>query len=146
MADELAAPDGLTARASTFTRRDVVRAWCDRLPAGGDVAQVIRRVDGRVVSADTDEPRYSTPELLALEQGVVAGATGRQDAGVAVAVEQAVEDALARRPSMAGEQAAMVRRLATSVRAWRSWSARLARARPSRSTPPATPGRPAASA
>ncbi len=27
---------GLTERASTFTRRDVVHAWCERLPAGAN--------------------------------------------------------------------------------------------------------------
>ena len=147
VAEHLVGPDGLTARASTFTRRDVVRAWCDRLADGADVGQVlllsdavladasgavirldhaqavtqhlagdqvIRRADGRVVVADADELRYSTPELLDLERQVIASATGRQHAGVAIAAEPAVEAALMRRPSMVGEQATMVRRLATS--------------------------------
>ena len=39
IADQLAGPDGLTARASTFTRRDVVRAWCDRLPDGSTTSR-----------------------------------------------------------------------------------------------------------
>jgi conjugative relaxase-like TrwC/TraI family protein len=146
VAEDLAGPDGLTARASTFCRRDVVRAWCDRLPAGGDVDQVleladavladgsvtvqldhaqadvqrlaadqaIRRADGVMVAAVVDEARYSTPELLALEQRALASAVQRHDAGVAVAANPALEAALARRPSISGEQADMVSRLVTS--------------------------------
>jgi conjugative relaxase-like TrwC/TraI family protein len=37
---ELVGPDGLTARASTFDRRDVLRAWCDRLTNGADIATI----------------------------------------------------------------------------------------------------------
>jgi Ti-type conjugative transfer relaxase TraA len=147
VAEELAGPQGLTERASTFTRRDAVRAWCDRLPAGADTDQVltladallagdagtvvrldhaqavtrglsgdqvIRRGDGRIVRADPEELRYSTPELLALEQRVITGATTRQHAGVAIADPAALDAALQRRPTIVGEQAAMVRWLATS--------------------------------
>jgi hypothetical protein len=78
-----------------------------------DRSSVIRRGDGRIVAVGA-EPRYSTPELLALEQQVIASATGRNGARVAIAGDRAVEAAVARRPSLAGEQAAMVRRLTTS--------------------------------
>src|SRR5215213_9200009 len=37
VAAQLAGPDGLTRQRSTFTRRDVLRALCERLPAGSDV-------------------------------------------------------------------------------------------------------------
>ena len=81
---------------------------------GGDASTVIRRSDGRVVRADGGEARYSTPELLALEQRLLTQAVARQDAGVAVASTDQVETALRRRPSISDEQAAMVRRLLTS--------------------------------
>jgi hypothetical protein len=231
VAEDLAGPGGLTARASTFTRRDVVRAWCERLDAGASVEEVelladatldpaagiavalldptasgtpeqdggsvapvtaglarhldhgtltalqsspefaasmatllaagwqpaqvgaalldgelgsadspdavlvwraqrlagrhghrdglgrgavIRRSDGRTVLADAAERRYSTPELLTLEQRLVDRAVARVAAGVAVVPGEHVDAALARRPSIAGEQAAMVRRLTMS--------------------------------
>ena len=38
--DALLGPDGLTARASSFDRRAVLRAWCERLTAGAEVAHV----------------------------------------------------------------------------------------------------------
>jgi hypothetical protein len=141
-AAQLAGPTGLTARASTFTRCDVVQAWCQQMSTGASVTRlegladrlladdagacvrllgeptadrssVIRRSDGRIVAVGA-EPRYSTPELLALEQQVIASAVGRTKASVAVAADRAVEAAVSRRPSLAGEQAAMVRRLTTS--------------------------------
>src|SRR5690606_6696008 len=137
---------GLTAHASTFTRRDVLQACCDRLPAGADIAQVeagadrllapatgatvelltdqaqgratqasvIRPRDGRIVAVHADERRYSTPELLALEQATITAALSRQHAGIAVADEVAVDAALLRRPTLADEQAGMVHRLCTS--------------------------------
>ncbi|MBY5161483.1 MobF family relaxase [Salsipaludibacter albus] len=147
VADELLGPDGLTARASTFTRRDVLRAWCQQLPdgspigrverladvllddeAGGVVAldqpdgtvqllssrDVIRRPDGTAVAALPDDTRYSTPDLLALEQRLVHQSTTRISAGVAIVDDATVDRVLADRPSIAGEQAAMVRRLTGS--------------------------------
>jgi conjugative relaxase-like TrwC/TraI family protein len=84
----LASAKGLTARASTFGEREVIKAICNALPAGGSVDRVldlaagflrsdhvlavrldrgtatIRRADGVVIPARTDEiagrhPRYS---------------------------------------------------------------------------------------
>lgn len=50
IAEQLAGPAGLTARASTFQRRDVVRAWCERLPDGADVTEVLRLADATLDS------------------------------------------------------------------------------------------------
>jgi hypothetical protein len=75
---------------------------------------VIRRDDGRLIRGDAGEVRYSTPELLALEQQLVASAVASGNAGLAV-VEDAQVDAVADRcPSISDEQASMVRRLTTS--------------------------------
>jgi len=48
---ELAGPDGLTQEASTFCRRDVLRAICERLPAGADIAEIERLAD-RLLAVD----------------------------------------------------------------------------------------------
>ncbi len=137
LAARLAAPDGLTHRRSTFTRRDVIQALCAELPAGADVTAaeieavadrflgvgtrgrarggersgVLRRRDGSVVPLVRDERVYSTPELLALERRLLDQAVGSQDAGLGVVRSTWVERAIARRPTIAGEQAEMVRRL-----------------------------------
>jgi len=106
IAAQLVAPRGLTAQASTFDRRDVVQAFAaqardgasleeieafadtlldhpDIVPlaagAGGHVERgdVIRRADGRTVSAIAEAPRYSTVELLSTEQQVIDNALAR---------------------------------------------------------------------
>jgi conjugative relaxase-like TrwC/TraI family protein len=137
--DELAAPQGLTRRRASFTRRDVIQAWCERLPHGEEVAaiealadrflgsgrtvtlaqdvrrlthsDVVRRADGRVVAATAEERRHSTPELLATERRLIDGAIARRGAGVAVVDKATVEEVLRSRPSLSAEQAQMVRRL-----------------------------------
>jgi ATP-dependent exoDNAse (exonuclease V) alpha subunit len=136
--DELSGPDGLTAKRSTFTRADVIRAICERLPGGAAVSVVeraadaflgsthavrllvprdgaerpvaIRRQDGRQVSLP-HEPVYSTPELLRVERQVLERATASAGAGAGVARESDVERAIAGRPWLAREQVDMVRRL-----------------------------------
>ena len=42
----LASPEGLTAKVSTFGEREVIKAVCNALPAGGRVDQVLDLVDG----------------------------------------------------------------------------------------------------
>jgi conjugative relaxase-like TrwC/TraI family protein len=137
LADRLAAPDGLTHRRSTFTRRDVIQQVCEEIPAGvavtaaeiEDVADRflrseravvlavgtarpdgLRRKDGRVVPLVPDERVYSTPELLALEKRVLDGAVGAQAAGVAVARDEVVERAIRERSTIAGAAADARRR------------------------------------
>jgi conjugative relaxase-like TrwC/TraI family protein len=101
----LAAPTGLTAHSSTFSRRDVVRAFCERLGPGANAATVERAADrflaapevvalttapapsggraviriasGRVVPAVPDECRFTTEEMLATERRVIVGCSRR---------------------------------------------------------------------
>ncbi|MFL5927820.1 MAG: MobF family relaxase, partial [Gaiellaceae bacterium] len=136
---ELGSSRGLTRDRATFTRRDVIQAWCERLPQGGDVAMaesladefldseravplaadvrglthrdVIRRADGRVIAATADERRHSTPELLAVEKRLIEGALARRDENAGLVPEAAVAAALERRPMLSREQATMVRRV-----------------------------------
>jgi conjugative relaxase-like TrwC/TraI family protein len=116
--DRLAGPDGLTATVSTFTRPDVLVA----LGAGLDGATrtdleelADRFLAERAVSVVADraleERRWSTPELLAVEQRLVTVATGRTDEQTAVASHQAVRDALVAHPTAGADQQAMVRDL-----------------------------------
>jgi conjugative relaxase-like TrwC/TraI family protein len=101
----LAAPTGLTAHSSTFSRRDVVRALCERLGPGADAAAlehaadsfvatpavmalttvrapaggraIVRVTSGRVVPAIPDECRFTTAEMLATERRVIVGCSRR---------------------------------------------------------------------
>jgi len=137
--EELVGPEGLTGRRSTFTRRDVLQAWCERLPQGADVdvvealadellagdrvvplaadvrglthSDVVRRADGRVVPATVEERRYSTAELLALERRIIDGSHARRDEQAGTVAADRVEEVLSARPELTGEQAQMVRRL-----------------------------------
>ncbi len=112
------APDGLTRDRSTFTRRDVIQAFCERLPAGAGLTiaeiergggslprldravvlavgergssdrDVLRRRDGRVVPLVRGERVYSTPELLALERRILEHASSTQSGRIGVARER----------------------------------------------------------
>lgn len=73
----------------------------------------LRRADGRLVRG-TDEARYSTPELLALERRALDGALARRDDAVAVVDDAQVGAALARRPALSEEQRDMVGTLTRS--------------------------------
>jgi conjugative relaxase-like TrwC/TraI family protein len=116
--DRLAGRDGLTAQASTFTRPDVLVALGAGLDGAGRTeleALADRFLAERAVSVVADraleERRWSTPELLALEQQLVTSATGRADEHTAVVSHQAVRDALAAHATAGVDQQAMVRDL-----------------------------------
>jgi conjugative relaxase-like TrwC/TraI family protein len=136
--DHLASPLGLTRRASTFSRRDVIQALCERVPAGAHVdarvleaaadrflasayavallpergeGEAYRRRDGRLLPIQRDELVYSTPELLALEQQLIETVGGSRASGAGLATERAVDAAVASRPTFSGEQRAMLEHL-----------------------------------
>jgi conjugative relaxase-like TrwC/TraI family protein len=114
--DRLAGPAGLTAQASTFARQDVIAAVGGQL-AGASRAELEQATDRflaeRTVAVVADraveERRWSTPELLAVEQRLVAAAAGRAGEHTAVASHEAVRAALAAHPSAGADQQAMVR-------------------------------------
>jgi hypothetical protein len=116
---------GSLGRAAVFDRREVLRAWCAQLPGGAPVGYVERLADSllgdpEVVPVDRLAPegarpgavrsfrRHTTTEMLAVEAAVLSAAVELQAAGRAVADDTTVQQVLA------AEQAAMVRRLATS--------------------------------
>src|SRR4030095_4790063 len=92
MFDRLASPDGLTATASTFARQDVIAAL------GGELAGAARaelegltdrflaeRTVAVVAEWAVEERRWSTPELLGVEQRLVSVATDLSGEQTAVA-------------------------------------------------------------
>jgi conjugative relaxase-like TrwC/TraI family protein len=114
----LAGPDGLTATASTFARPEVLVALGAGLAEGGraELEELADRfLAERAVSVIADrtleERRWSTPELLAVEQRLVASAAGRTAEQTAVVSHQAVREALAAHPTAGTDQQAMVRDL-----------------------------------
>jgi conjugative relaxase-like TrwC/TraI family protein len=114
--DRLAGPTGLTATASTFTRPDVLVALGAGLAGAGrtELEELADRfLAERTVSVVADraleERRWSTPDLLAVEQRLVTSATGRTDGHTAVVSHQAVRDALAAHRTAGADQQAMVR-------------------------------------
>src|SRR5215204_4908618 len=100
--DRLAGPEGLTATASTFARLDVLvalgagltgatRTELEELADRCLAKRAVRVVADRAL----EERRWSTPELLAVEQRLVTAATGRTGEQTAVVSHQGVRDALA---------------------------------------------------
>jgi ATP-dependent exoDNAse (exonuclease V) alpha subunit len=114
--DRLAGPEGLTATASTFTRPDVLVALGVGL-TGVERTELEELADRflaeRAISVVADraleERRWSTAELLAVEQQLVHAATGRASEHTAVLSHDAVRAALAVHPTAGEDQRAMVR-------------------------------------
>src|SRR4030095_990582 len=116
MFDRLASPDGLTAQASSFARQDVIAAL------GGELAGAARaelegladrflaeRTVAVVAERAMEERRWSTPELLAVEQRLVSVATDWIGEQTAVVSHGAVRAALAAHPTAGDDQQAMLR-------------------------------------
>jgi conjugative relaxase-like TrwC/TraI family protein len=116
--DQLAGPKGLTAQASTFARQDVIIALGAKL-VGADRTMLetladrflAERAVSVVAERALEERRYATPELLQVEQRLVAAALERQGEQAAVCSPEAVRQALADHPTTGEDQAGMVRDL-----------------------------------
>jgi conjugative relaxase-like TrwC/TraI family protein len=122
--DGLAGPGGLTAQASTFARRDVLDALAKQLPVEASADQTLATLEDLAdeflgsqravlvtVDRGLDEPRYSTPELLNLERGLVDQAERRTIEQTAVVAGEHVRAALRARQGLDGDQEAMVRQV-----------------------------------
>jgi conjugative relaxase-like TrwC/TraI family protein len=116
--DQLAGAQGLTAQASTFARQDVIAALGAQL-VGADRTRLetladrflAERAVSVVAERSVEERRYATPELLQVEQRLVAGALGRRDEAATVCSPASVRVALAEHPTVGDDQAGMVRDL-----------------------------------
>ena len=77
---ELASPTGLTQRASTFSRRDVFQALCERVPAGA-------LVDARAIEAAADR-FLASPHAVALLPARGEGEAYRRSDGRLLPIER----------------------------------------------------------
>ncbi len=131
--------DGLTAQRSTFDRRDVLQAWCNRLRAGAPIAEIevladralaspavvevggsatvrMNRQDRRPMQAPALGSVYSTSELVRLERRLLRQVDERATERTAVVVPDLVEAILNADPVLSDEQRRMVRALTRSGR------------------------------
>lgn len=133
--DHLVGPDGLTAQASTFDRRDVIEGIAGQLHAGATVEQieafadeflarpdivalvdhqglvtstVIRRADGKIIASPVANLRWSTADLIAIERRLVDTAVRRVAEGAGIVDPVIVARTLAVRPTLADEQREMI--------------------------------------
>jgi conjugative relaxase-like TrwC/TraI family protein len=130
---------GLTAQRATFTRRDLVRAIAAHAPLGMPRAQIEATANGILsdsaavlplvpvkLDGETDaeaigrrsvsghEVRYTTPEMLAIEERMVVSARRRANAAVGVAAAQPLAAALAARPTLTNDQRSMIETVCTT--------------------------------
>jgi len=132
----LAGPDGLTARRSTFTRQRVIEQMCDAHPSGAPIEQILERVDdflasrhvvalsdsgevlhrgnGSVIPAGAESGRWTTPEMIRVEQALVGSALDRIGVGAGIATPDHVTMAIDPRPTLSPEQVAMIERICHS--------------------------------
>ena len=133
---ELAGRDGLTRNRATFGRRDVIQAICEHLPDGalvelimgwteqffesehcvllaGEQQPAIRTRDGRVVAALTDQARFTTPDMLAVERRLVDLALARTRGRFGIVPVDAFETATRSNATLSSEQYFMLLRLTT---------------------------------
>lgn len=123
-AAHLSSPEGVTRETSTFDRRAVLRAWAEQHTAGSRVDQLERLADDWLKTPAAVRlssgahawlgARYSTPDMLATEQALMASGERRRGEGAGIAAKPDVEQAIKRRPQIAGEQARMVEQLTQS--------------------------------
>ncbi len=123
LAAYLLGPAGLTAQATGFDRRDLLQALCQALPAGTvmDRAAIETAADQvlasrdvvRLVSAPEDGPRWTTTELLRVEQAALRIAGDLRD-GADRQVPPEVVAAAASGRTLSPEQQAMLDRLAAA--------------------------------
>ena len=136
---ELLGERGLTAQYATFTRRDVIRTVAAHAPLGMSRAQLEATANSVLADREAVQPlvphllegerdadaitrwvdtghelRYTTPEMLAIERGMIASAQQRSAACVGVADTREVEAAIAARSTLTTDQRAMVRAVCQS--------------------------------
>lgn len=110
-------PDGLTAHASSFDRRDLIRAWCEAHPQGATLGEVeffsaqMIGCEPSLVALKGD--RWTTTELLACEQSVLDAAAAGRNRSVAVVPAAVADAAIGARPTITAEQEAVARALVT---------------------------------
>ena len=129
---QLVGERGLTAEAATFTRRDLVRAVAAHAPLGLPLPELDRIVDATLAdrsnivrlgalnqdAADRmpslfrgyveEDRRYSTPEMVYIEERMLETARAGRLSGRGLASPDLVDQAIASRPTLTGEQQTMI--------------------------------------
>ena len=106
--------------AEVLERASSLLASRDVIPVVGAARKqdVIRRADGSVAPIPTDARRWSTADMLAVEECLVASALRRQQDGAAVVpagiIEETLRASLARLPNLGADQVEMAAQLAGS--------------------------------
>lgn len=123
LSQHLLGPTGLTAQATGFDRRDLLQAICQAVPAGCSATRVelemaandvIRQRDAiRLATRGEDGARWSTAELLGVEQAALRIAEDLRRTSLRT-VERAVVESAVARSALSSEQKAMVRALAAA--------------------------------
>ena len=127
LAARMLGPTGLTERRTAFSVPELVMAWAEAHAQGADASR-IRRLCARFVQIDGVErvgehpspgrpARYSTAELLRVEEEALALVGHGQDVGAPTAARELVEQVLEAGRSerhLSNEQEAMVRTVTTS--------------------------------
>ena len=139
--DHLASPSGMTERAASFDRGDVLIALAERLVADTDATELGHLADAflasdrvtALVGASTGrqrtivrdqagtavrvagEERFTTPELLELEGQVLFWAQHGFGTAIPQATDASIELALASRPELSEEQVTMVRAVCSAT-------------------------------
>jgi hypothetical protein len=128
LAARMLGPGGLTARRTSFSAPELVMAWAEAHVGGADAAR-IRELCARFVQTEGvervgEEPapgrpaRYSTRELLRVEQEALALVDASRGAGAPAVASELVDAVLSEQESgvaLSEEQEAMVRGIATSA-------------------------------
>jgi conjugative relaxase-like TrwC/TraI family protein len=131
--DRLASPDGICRHVSVFNYGDVLAALCDMpvpQPDGADPqpllvpAELLEQLaDGFLASPhvvrltrgkDQTEPLYTTREILAVQDRIVARYRSGIRDGRAVVARDVLDDALGRHPRLTSEQRTLVTAFCTS--------------------------------
>jgi conjugative relaxase-like TrwC/TraI family protein len=125
-AERLLGPEGLTATRTTFSDPDMAMAWAEAHGQGAPVER-IRALSRRLLATEgvrrLGEPAvgrpasYSTPELLAVEEGSLELVDRGRGAGAPAVPPRVVEQTVQRKPgrgSLSAEQDAMLRAVASS--------------------------------
>jgi conjugative relaxase-like TrwC/TraI family protein len=121
-AELLLGPSGLTARASEFSREEVMKAQCRLAPAGAPAGEIERRTDellaspeivprgcatptmrgtdGRWFPAPVPVLRFSTREVVDIELAIADAYGTERGSGLGVADGRVVESAMAARPEL----------------------------------------------
>lgn len=139
LTNELLGPEGVTARRASFSRDDLVKAFCRGLPEGASVEMISAHVDrlagaGAIVPRESvprwlrgrdgtwfpsgaERERFTTPEIRQCEERIAQLAVAGASAGLAVAGGESVARALDSRPALSAQAQQTVTELVRSGRA-----------------------------